>query len=214
MTWTSSLPLGLLKRIRTFTLSPQAGLTHLTVKEEVSGPLVTPLGKCLPGTAQTLNDYFGAVTKRAELLDRSSLNPPGPSVRWNSVQRYTESEIGVSYCGSRNSWPPNSSAPTAPHHRAERSSYVTEMSHRWTPPVRAPSQDRQVGACEGMGTSIASRSMQRLLHGSGGVAHAHDSDFGTSLAVLSFVRARRSTRQHLGQPRRTLVERRRLCGAF
>jgi uncharacterized protein YndB with AHSA1/START domain len=38
MIWTRGLPFGLLKRIRTFTLSPQAGLTHLTVKEEVSGP--------------------------------------------------------------------------------------------------------------------------------------------------------------------------------
>ncbi len=72
MTWTSSLPLGLLKRIRTFRLSPQAGLTHLTVKEEVSGPMVRLLGNTLPDTAQTLNDYVGAVTKRAELLDRSS----------------------------------------------------------------------------------------------------------------------------------------------
>lgn len=38
MTWTSGLPLGLLKRVRTITLSPQAGLTHFIVKEEVSGP--------------------------------------------------------------------------------------------------------------------------------------------------------------------------------
>lgn len=72
MTWTSGLPLGLLRRTRTFTLSPQAGLTHLTIKEEVSGPLMKLLGNTSPDTAQTLNDYVGAVTKRAELLDRSS----------------------------------------------------------------------------------------------------------------------------------------------
>lgn len=72
MTWTSGLPLGLLKRIRTFTLSPRAGLTHLTVKEEVSGPLVRLLGNTRLDTTQTLSDYVGAVGKRAELLDRSS----------------------------------------------------------------------------------------------------------------------------------------------
>jgi hypothetical protein len=72
MIWTRGLPIGLLKRIRTFTFSPQAGLTHLTVKEEVSGPLATLLGNTRPDTAQTLNDYVGAVSKCAELLDRSS----------------------------------------------------------------------------------------------------------------------------------------------
>jgi hypothetical protein len=72
MTWTSSLPLGLFKRIRTFTLSPRAGLTHLKVKEEVSGLLAALLGNTRPDTARTLNDYVHAVTKRAELLDRSS----------------------------------------------------------------------------------------------------------------------------------------------
>jgi hypothetical protein len=60
----------------------------------------------------------------------------------------------------------------------------------------------------------ASGSMQRWLHGSGSVARANDSRSGTSLAVLALVRAGWSTRQHLGQPRGTLVERERLVGAF
>ncbi len=54
--------------------------------------------------------------------------------------------------------------------------------------------------------------VQRLLHGSGGIARAHDSRVGTGLAVLAFVRAGRSTRQHHGQPRRTIVEHRPLGG--
>lgn len=74
MTWTSGLPLGLLKRIRTFTLSPQAGLTHLAVKEEVSGPMTPLLGNTGPDAIRTLNDYVHAVTKRAEMLDRASWN--------------------------------------------------------------------------------------------------------------------------------------------
>ena len=72
MTWTSSLPLGLLRRTRTFTLAPQAGRTHLKVKEEVNGPLAGLLGRTRPDTGRILNDYVHAVTKRSELLDRSS----------------------------------------------------------------------------------------------------------------------------------------------
>lgn len=71
MTWTSALPLGLFKRVRTFTLSAQAGLTHLTVTEEVRGPLAGLLRSSPPATAQTLNDYVHAVRNRAELLDRA-----------------------------------------------------------------------------------------------------------------------------------------------
>ncbi|MBT2552701.1 hypothetical protein [Arthrobacter sp. ISL-5] len=62
MTWSLGLPLGLLKRVRTFTLSPQAGLTHL-----IGLP-----GNTRPDTAHTLIDYINAVTNRAELLDRAS----------------------------------------------------------------------------------------------------------------------------------------------
>jgi hypothetical protein len=60
----------------------------------------------------------------------------------------------------------------------------------------------------------ASRSMRRWLHGSGGVARAYDPGVGTPLEVFAFVRSRRSTRQHLGQPGGTLVEGERLVGAF
>ncbi len=74
MTWTSGLPLGLRKRVRTFTLSPQAGLTQLTVKEEVSGPMTALLGNTGPDAARTLNDYVHAVRLRAEMLDRASWN--------------------------------------------------------------------------------------------------------------------------------------------
>lgn len=72
MTWTRGLPLGLLKRVRTFTLSPQAGRTHLMVKEQVSGPLAGLAGNTRPDTAHTLNDYVNAIMNRAELLDRVS----------------------------------------------------------------------------------------------------------------------------------------------
>lgn len=72
MTWTSGLPLGLLKQIRTFTLSPKASLTHLTVKEEARGAWAAVLRNASQDTAQFLNDYVRAVAKSAELLDRVS----------------------------------------------------------------------------------------------------------------------------------------------
>lgn len=57
-------------------------------------------------------------------------------------------------------------------------------------------------------------SVQRWLHGSGGIARAHHSCVGTPLAVLAFVRTGRSTRQHHGHPRRGLVEHRRFGSTF
>ena len=72
MTWTSRLPLGLLKRIRTFTLSPDAGRTRLTVKEEVSGPLAVLVRNTSQDPTQFLDDFVQAVTSRAELLERVS----------------------------------------------------------------------------------------------------------------------------------------------
>ncbi|WLQ05822.1 SRPBCC family protein [Arthrobacter oryzae] len=71
MTLTSGPPLGLRKRIRTFTLAPRDGRTRLTVTEEYSGPLARLLRASNAGTARNLDELVGAVTKRAELLDRS-----------------------------------------------------------------------------------------------------------------------------------------------
>jgi hypothetical protein len=74
--------------------------------------------------------------------------------------------------------------------------------------------ERRRLSLRGGGVFVRAHIVQRWLHGSGGVARAHDSRVGTRLAVLAFVRPRRPTRQHVGQPRRTLVERRRLAGTF
>lgn len=68
MTWTGGIPLRLYKGVRTFTLSPQSGMTHLRVKEEFSGPLLGLKGKTMADTEQSLTDYVNAVKERAELL--------------------------------------------------------------------------------------------------------------------------------------------------
>lgn len=68
MTWTGGLPLGLFRGVRTFTLSPQRGMTQLRVKEEFSGPLLGLMDKTMADTEQALTDYVNAVKERAELL--------------------------------------------------------------------------------------------------------------------------------------------------
>lgn len=71
MTWTQGLPLGLLTGVRTFTLDPQGGMTHLRVKEDFTGPLCgLLLWEFVSDTQQAFIDYVSAVRKRAEILGR------------------------------------------------------------------------------------------------------------------------------------------------
>ncbi|MFP3461103.1 SRPBCC family protein [Arthrobacter globiformis] len=69
MTWTSALPLRLLRVVRSFTLIPRSGRTLLKVTVEASGPL---LRWSSPATQQDLDDFVAAARHRAELLDRTS----------------------------------------------------------------------------------------------------------------------------------------------
>ncbi len=68
MTWSGRLPLGLLKVVRTFTVTDHTGITHLTVRDAASGPLRGLVRKTLPGAEPALNGYVAAVKFRAELL--------------------------------------------------------------------------------------------------------------------------------------------------
>lgn len=68
MTWTGALPLGLFTGVRTFTLSPHGGKTHLRVKEEFSGPLLGLVWKAVPDLGQNCTAYVNAVKERAELI--------------------------------------------------------------------------------------------------------------------------------------------------
>lgn len=78
MTWTQGMPLGLLTGVRTFTLEPVGGgTTHLSVKEEFTGPLCgLLLWEFVSDTQQAFIDYVNAVRKRAEILSRH-LRPTG-----------------------------------------------------------------------------------------------------------------------------------------
>ncbi|WP_190243212.1 SRPBCC family protein [Arthrobacter globiformis] len=69
MTWTSELPMRLLRVVRSFSLIPVSGRTLLKVTVEASGLL---LRWSSPATQQDLDDFVAAARHRAELLDRTS----------------------------------------------------------------------------------------------------------------------------------------------
>ena len=62
------LPLGLFRGVRTFTLTPQGGQTHLRVSEEFTGPLLPLVRRNLPDLGQAFTDYVSAVKYRAEIM--------------------------------------------------------------------------------------------------------------------------------------------------
>jgi hypothetical protein len=68
MTWTRTLPLGLGANVRTFVLTPHAGMTLLLVRDEVKGPLRGIIGSPFSTTNQDLEEFVGAVKNRAEIL--------------------------------------------------------------------------------------------------------------------------------------------------
>jgi uncharacterized protein YndB with AHSA1/START domain len=79
MTWTGGLPFGLLKRTRTFTLTPEKTLTRLRVTEELKGPLTVLDRKTSAEMMQALSDYVSATKSRAELFARGPWNKESPA---------------------------------------------------------------------------------------------------------------------------------------
>lgn len=68
MSLSGGLPAGLLKVVRTFTLTDYTVMTLLRVTGTASGPLRGLAGNLLPGTALDLTANLYAVKLRAELL--------------------------------------------------------------------------------------------------------------------------------------------------
>lgn len=68
MTWTGGPALGLFTGVRTFTLSPYGGKTHLRVEDEFRGPLSRLFGGTAPDLGQDSTGYVHAVKERAELI--------------------------------------------------------------------------------------------------------------------------------------------------
>ena len=67
MTWSSGMPLGLLKGERTFTLAQQAGgSVKFTVREVFGGLLLPLMGRSLPDLTSTFEEFVAGLKKRAE----------------------------------------------------------------------------------------------------------------------------------------------------
>ena len=66
MVWTGGMPLGLFKGERTFTLSPEAGATRFTMREEFSGPMTPLIWRSMPDMQPSFEKFASGLKARAE----------------------------------------------------------------------------------------------------------------------------------------------------
>jgi hypothetical protein len=67
MVWSSGMPLGLFKGVRTFTLTPQGnGEVTFTVHELFSGPLLGLIGRSIPDMTIPFQQFAADLKRRAE----------------------------------------------------------------------------------------------------------------------------------------------------
>jgi len=66
MTWTGGMPLGLLKGVRTFTLTPEAGGTRFTMREEFTGPMLPLIWRSMPDFGPSFEQFASGLKARAE----------------------------------------------------------------------------------------------------------------------------------------------------
>ncbi|MGZ4603697.1 MAG: SRPBCC family protein [Kineosporiaceae bacterium] len=66
MVWAGGMPLGLFRGVRTFTLTPEAGLTTLSVREEYSGPLLSLIWRSMPDLQPSFDQFTRGIKQRVE----------------------------------------------------------------------------------------------------------------------------------------------------
>ncbi len=67
MVWSSGMPLGLFKGVRTFTLTPKGtGRTEFSLREEFSGLLLPMIGRSLPDLNKTFAEFAAGLKAYAE----------------------------------------------------------------------------------------------------------------------------------------------------
>ena len=66
MVWTGGMPLGLFKGERTFTLSPEAGATRFTMREQFSGPMTPLIWRSMPDMQPSFEKFASGLKARAE----------------------------------------------------------------------------------------------------------------------------------------------------
>lgn len=71
-TWTGGMPLGLLKAMRTFTLTSEAqGTTRITMREDFSGPLLPPIGRSIPHLQPSFDRSVDGLKERVGVGERA-----------------------------------------------------------------------------------------------------------------------------------------------
>ena len=66
MVWSSGMPLGLFKGVRTFALTPQGDEIVFTVHEVFSGLLLPLIGRSIPDMTQTFQEFVDGLKTHAE----------------------------------------------------------------------------------------------------------------------------------------------------
>ncbi|MEO0566043.1 MAG: SRPBCC domain-containing protein [Chloroflexota bacterium] len=66
MEWSSGMPFGLFKGVRSFTLTPQDGGTHFEVREAFSGPMLALIGGTIPDMTEPFAQFSEGLKAHAE----------------------------------------------------------------------------------------------------------------------------------------------------
>jgi len=66
MVWSGGMPLGLFKGVRTFRLTPEAGGTRFTMREEYSGPMLPLIWRSMPDLGPSFEQFANGLKARAE----------------------------------------------------------------------------------------------------------------------------------------------------
>jgi len=67
MEWSGGMPLGLFRGVRKFELSPAApGVTHVTVREEYTGPLLGLMWRSMPDLGPSFSRFVTGLKSRSE----------------------------------------------------------------------------------------------------------------------------------------------------
>jgi hypothetical protein len=66
MVWSGGMPLGLFKGVRTFRLTPEAGGTRFTMREEYSGPMLPLIWRSMSDLGPSFEQFANGLKARAE----------------------------------------------------------------------------------------------------------------------------------------------------
>ena len=66
MAWTGGMPLGLMKGVRTFSLTPENGVTRFTLREEFTGPMLPLIWRSMPDMQPSFDKFATGLKARAE----------------------------------------------------------------------------------------------------------------------------------------------------